>query len=187
MLSGNFAAMSRIGKQPITVPDGVTVDIKDRIVSVKGSKGELSFTHHPVISVELKDNEIICAVAKQNKQSQALWGTTRARIANLITGVNEGFKKQLELHGVGYRAGLKGKDLELNVGYSHPVLIKAPEGVTFGVEKEVITVEGYDIEVVGQVAADIRKVRPPEPYKGKGIRYVGEQVRRKVGKVVGTA
>lgn len=179
--------MSRIGKQPISIPDGVTVEIQDRVVSVKGPKGELTFTHHPTIAVELNDKELTCTIAKKSKESSALWGTTRARIANLVLGVSEGFTKKLELHGVGYRAGLKGKDLELNVGYSHPVVIKAPEGITFTVEKEGITVEGFDTEVVGQIAADIRKVRPPEPYKGKGIRYVDEQVRRKVGKVVGAA
>ncbi|MEX1112190.1 MAG: 50S ribosomal protein L6 [Candidatus Andersenbacteria bacterium] len=179
--------MSRIGKQPIPFPSNVTVEDKDGTVHVKGPKGELSYTYHPGIGVIIKDGEMVCTVVRKSKQSGALWGTNRANLANLVLGVQEGFKKQLELHGVGYRAHLKGKDIELAVGYSHPVLIKAPEGITFTVEKEVITIEGIDTNLVGQVSADIRKVRPPEPYKGKGIRYVGEKVRRKVGKVVGAS
>lgn len=179
--------MSRIGKQPITIPEGVTVTLDNRVVKVEGPKGSLTRNLHPDISVKIEGNVITTSVGRKSKQASAQWGTTRAVIASLIRGVSEGVKKQLELHGVGYRAGMKGKDLELNVGYSHPVLIKAPEHVTFSVEKEVITVEGVDPVVVGQIAADIRKVRKPEPYKGKGIRYVGEHVRRKVGKVVGAA
>lgn len=179
--------MSRIGKQPVALPDGVSASVDSGVVTVKGPKGELSYKVHPTIAVEVKDGEVVCTVARNSKQSAALWGTTRAQIANLVTGVTEGFTKKLEMHGVGYRASVKGKDLELVVGYSHPVLVKAPEGVTFTVEKELITVEGIDAYTVGQIAAEIRDVRRPEPYKGKGIRYQDEQVRRKVGKVVGTA
>lgn len=179
--------MSRVGKAPIVLPDGISVTIEGQLVTISGPKGELQWNVHPAIAVEQQDKELVCTIARNTKQSQALWGTTRAVLQNLVTGVSEGFKKQLELHGVGYRAALKGKDLELAVGYSHPVRIMAPEGITFGVEKEVITVEGIDAEKVGQMAADIRAVRSPEPYKGKGIRYVGEQVRRKVGKVMGSA
>lgn len=177
--------MSRIGKQPIAIPQGVTVTLDKDVVKVKGPKGELSHTVHRDIAVAIQDNEVVCTIARKSKQSQALWGTTRAIIANLIQGVTEGFKKQLEMHGVGYRAQLKGKDLQLAVGFSHPVVIKAPANITFGVEKETITIEGIDAQQVGQIAAEIRSIRPPEPYKGKGIRYVGEQIRRKVGKVVG--
>lgn len=179
--------MSRIGKQIIPVPSAVSVTISDDGVAVKGPKGELFFKPHRYIGVTKTDDGITCAVLKNSKQTAALWGTTRAVLANLVQGVNEGFKKQLEMQGVGYRASVKGANLELLIGFSHPVLIPAPAGITFKVEKEFITIEGVDKHMVGQVAADIRKVRPPEPYKGKGIRYVGEKVRRKVGKVVGVA
>lgn len=178
--------MSRIGKQPITIPTDVTVTIDGRTVVVSGKKASLSFRLHPHIKAVVADTVLTCEVVKKTKEASALWGTTRARLANMVTGVTQGFQKQLELQGVGYRAALKGKDLELSLGFSHPIKIKAPESITFLVEKEIITISGPDIVEVGQVAADIRKLRPPEPYKGKGVRYVGEKVRRKVGKVVGT-
>lgn len=179
--------MSRIGKQPIAIPTGVTVLLTDSLVTVKGPKGELSFKPHRHIGVEQVEQTLVCSIKHKTKQSSALWGTTRAILSNLLTGVSQGFEKKLEMQGVGYRAAVKGKNLELLVGFSHPVLIKAPEGISFTVEKEFITITGIDKHAVGQVAADIRLVRPPEPYKGKGIRYVGEKVRRKVGKVVGAA
>jgi len=178
--------MSRIGKKIIEIPQGVEVMVNGASVAVKGPKGELSLAVHHDIKVTMEGNVLTCEVARNTKQSNALWGTMRALIANMVLGVTDGFEKKLELQGVGYRAALKGKNLELQVGYSHPVLVEADEGITFGVEKEIITIQGIDAKLVGQVAADIRKVRPPEPYKGKGIRYVGENVRRKVGKVVGT-
>lgn len=178
--------MSRIGKQPISIPSGVTVTVDRGVVTVKGGRGTLEFTVPALIEVTADSGTVTCSVKRTTKASSALWGTTRARIANMVTGVATGFKKQLELQGVGYRAALKGKDLELALGFSHPVKVAAPAGITFAVEKEIITVEGPDIVQVGQVAADIRKLRKPEPYKGKGVRYVGEHVRRKVGKVVGT-
>lgn len=178
--------MSRIGKNPIPIPAGVTVTIDGQTVKVKGPKGELTHEVHRHISVSQKGQDLVCEVKHAGKESSALWGTTRAVLANLVTGVTQGFKKELELHGVGFRGAVKGKNLELQVGFSHPVVVTAPEGITFGVEKELITIEGPDAYLVGQVAADIRLIRPPEPYKGKGIRYVGEVVRRKVGKVVGT-
>lgn len=177
--------MSRIGKQPIPLPAGVTASVNGSVVTVKGPKGELTAIVHPHMNVEIKDGAIVVSVAKKSKQAAALWGTTRANLANLVQGVTEGFKKQLELQGVGYRANLKGKDIELQVGFSHPVLIKAPEGIAFTVEQEIVTVAGINKQLVGQVTASIRAVRKPEPYQGKGIRYVGEVVRRKVGKVVG--
>jgi len=178
--------MSRIGKQPISLPEGVTITIDGRNVTVAGKKATLNFRTHPHIKVAVVDQVIQCEVIKNSKEASALWGTTRARVANMVKGVAEGFTKKLELQGVGYRAALKGKDLELALGFSHPIKIKAPETITFTVEKEFITITGPDIVEVGQIAADIRKLRPPEPYKGKGVRYVGEIVRRKVGKVVGT-
>lgn len=179
--------MSHIGKKLITLPEGVAASVADRVVSVKGPRGELTFKHHPDIEVKITERrELSCKPIRDSKKSAALWGTTRARIANMVEGVSAGFRRLLELQGVGYRAALKGKDLELSVGFSHPVKIVSPEGISFTVAKELITVEGNDKQAVGEIAARIRAVRPPEPYKGKGIRYQGEHVRRKVGKVVGT-
>jgi large subunit ribosomal protein L6 len=179
--------MSRIGKNPVVLPEGVTASVDGQGVTVKGPKGELSHTAPRDIGVRLEDGALVCHVVRNTKQTPALWGTTRAILANMAQGVSEGFQKKLELHGVGYRAAMKGKDLELSLGYSHPVVIQAPEGITFAVDKDGIVVEGIDAYRVGQVAADIRATRPPEPYKGKGVRYAGEQIRRKVGKVVGSA
>jgi len=178
--------MSRIGKDPIAIPNGVTVNVDEEKVQVKGPKGELGYSVHPDIAVAVEDGRVVCSVKRESKQAAALWGTNRARVANLIKGVSEGFSKELELVGVGYKAKMKGRDLELVVGYSHPVLVKAPSGIDISVDGEMVKVEGADVVLVGQVAADIRKVRKPEPYKGKGVRYKGEHVRRKVGKIVGT-
>lgn len=180
--------MSRIGKQPIVLPEGITASVDGNVVRVQGPKGELVYTAHPAIAIKVEDGKILCQPFAEaaGKAVPALWGTTRANLANLVTGVRAGYRKRLELQGVGYRAALKGKDVELQVGFSHPVLVKAPEGITFTVDKEGILVEGIDKQLVGQVAASIRAVRKPEPYQGKGIRYAGEIVRRKVGKVVGT-
>ena len=177
--------MSRIGQQPIELPSGVTVNIKDRAVEVKGPKGTLSFVLPAGILVAQKENSL--NVQPEHKDSKkALWGTVRAVIANMVEGVHKGFEKRLEIHGVGYRAQVKGDTLELLVGFSHPVLIKAPDHVSFAVEKNLVTVSGIDKAQVGEVAANIRKVRKPEPYKGKGIRYEGETVRRKAGKKAAT-
>lgn len=178
--------MSRIGKQSIAIPSGVEVTVQGQDVHVQGPKGQLDIAVHPVIAVSVQDAALHCVIQHDTKKSSALWGTMRAILANAVHGVHEGFTKQLELQGVGYRASLQGKNLQLLVGFSHPVVIEAPEGISFTVEKEIVTVQGFDAYTVGQVAANIRKVRPPEPYKGKGIRYVGEHVRRKVGKVVGS-
>ena len=185
MLFGNIS-MSRIGKQPILIPNGVTVTVDGSVVNVKGPKGTLAIPVHEDIAVAVEGSELVCSISHKTKKAPALWGTMRAILANAVNGVHEGFTKKLELQGVGYRAALQGKNIQLLVGYSHPVVVEAPEGITFSVEKEIITITGFDAYVVGQVAANIRKIRPPEPYKGKGIRYVGEHVRRKVGKVVGT-
>jgi len=174
--------MSRVGKKPILIPENVEVKIEGNKVVVKGPKGELSREVRPEIKVEVKDKEIVVSPQKETKQTQAFWGLTRALIANMVKGVTEGFEKKLEIQGIGFRANLEDQDLVLNVGFSHPVRIKAPEGVNFSVEKNIITVSGIDIEKVSQTAAKIRKIKPPEPYKGKGIRYLGEQIRRKLGK-----
>ncbi len=174
--------MSRIGKQPILIPEGVEVKIEDRIVVIKGPKGELSQEYCPEIIVETDNNNIIVAVRKETKRSKALWGLTRTLLANNIGGVINGYKKKLSMIGLGYKAHVEGEDLILQVGFSHPVEIKKIAGIVFEVEKNVISVSGIDKAKVGQVAAKIRKIKPPEPYKGKGIRYENEEVKIKVGK-----
>jgi large subunit ribosomal protein L6 len=175
--------MSRVGKAPVAVPSGVDIEIDGNHVTVKGSKGELERDFNERIAFEIEDDVLTVTRPDDSRESKALHGLSRALINNMVLGVSEGFKKDLEIQGVGYRAALKGKDIELQVGYSHPVLVEAPEGITFDVpEPTRISVSGIDKEKVGQVAANIRKVRPPEPYKGKGIRYAGEYVRRKAGK-----
>ena len=175
--------MSRIGKMPIAVPSGVDVTVEGATIKVKGSKGELSRTLSDRVSIDLADGTLTVNRVDDSREARALHGLTRALVFNMVTGVAEGYTKSLEIQGVGYRAAMKGSDLELQVGFSHPVVVEAPEVITFEVpEPTRINVSGIDKELVGQVAADIRKIRPPEPYKGKGIRYVGEYVRRKAGK-----
>ena len=175
--------MSRIGKLPIHVPAGVTVTIKDNVVTVKGPKGELVQAVNPDIQVAIEDGVVHLTRPTDDKNHRALHGLYRALIHNMVVGVSEGYKKELELVGVGYRAALKGTDLELQLGYSHPVVVPAPENIAFEVPSQTeIIVKGISKEQVGQVAANIRAWRKPEPYKGKGIRYEGEYVRRKLGK-----
>jgi large subunit ribosomal protein L6 len=175
--------MSRIGRQPIPVPDGVTVDVKPGHVSDKGPKGELDQPVSADMKVELADSAVTVARPTDRGEHRALHGLTRSLIANMVQGVTEGYEKRLEIQGVGYRAQLKGKALELALGFSHPISVEAPEGIEFEVPQPTeIIVRGIDKQQVGQIAADIRKRRPPEPYKGKGVRYAGEQVARKVGK-----
>lgn len=175
--------MSRIGKMPVHVPAGVDVTIDGTTVTVKGKKGELTRTFQPTMNIKQEGDDIVITPADDERQTNAYWGLTRSLLNNMVLGVSEGFEKKLELVGVGYRASLKGKDLEMQLGFSHPVLVKCPEGITFEVPSQTeINVLGASKEQVGQVAADIRKWRKPEPYKGKGIRYVGEYVRRKAGK-----
>ena len=175
--------MSRIGKQPIPVPAGVQVQIEPGLVRVNGPKGELSERVSPAISVEQSDGELTVTRPTDRGEHRALHGLTRTLIANMVTGVTDGYEKRLEIQGVGYRARLQGKSLELSVGYSHPVSVTAPEGIEFEVPAPTqVVVRGIDKQLVGEIAARIRRTRPPEPYKGKGIRYAGEHVRRKVGK-----
>jgi len=175
--------MSRIGRKPVPVPDAVTVSLAPGNIAVKGPKGELNQTYSHDMTVSQEDGTILVARPTDRGEHRALHGLTRSLIANMVEGVTDGFEKRLEIQGVGYRAALKGKNLELALGYSHPVPIEAPEGIDFEVPVPTeIIVRGIDKQLVGQVAADIRKRRPPEPYKGKGIRYKGEQVLRKVGK-----
>ena len=175
--------MSRIGKMPVTLPSGVDVEVAGTRVRVKGSKGQLSREFTDRVSFQIEDGVVTVAREDDTRESRALHGLSRALLANMVQGVSEGFSKVLEIQGVGYRASLKGSNIELLVGFSHPVDVPAPEGITFEVpEPTRIVVSGIDKEQVGQVAAEIRRVRPPEPYKGKGIRYAGEYVRRKAGK-----
>ena len=175
--------MSRIGKQPIPVPSGVTVTIEPEVVRVSGPRGNLEERKPREIAVEQQDGEIVVTRPTDRGEHRALHGLTRSLIYNMVHGVTEGYEKRLQIQGVGYRAALRGRDIELAVGYSHPVQIKAPDGIDFEVPQPTqIVVRGIDKQAVGEVAARIRKVRPPEPYKGKGIRYDGEYVARKVGK-----
>lgn len=174
--------MSKIGNQPIIVPAGIQVQLDGNLITVMGPKGELKKNIPSEIKVEIKDGQIILTPAKKTKKTSAFWGLSRMLIANMVEGVNRGFEKKLELEGVGYKVALQGKNLFLNLGFSHPVEFKVLPGIDFKVEKNAITVSGIDKELVGQVAADIRDLRPPEPYKGKGIRYQGEVIKRKAGK-----
>ena len=175
--------MSRIGRQPIQLPSGVSVSISPGRVMVNGPLGELSQQVPARMLVEQQDAAVVVTRPSERGDDRALHGLTRSLIANMVEGVTSGFHKRLEIQGVGYRAALRGADLELNVGFSHPVVMKAPQGITFEVSTPTeVIVKGIDKQQVGQAAAEIRRVRPPEPYKGKGIRYEGEYVRRKVGK-----
>jgi len=188
--------MSRIGKKPILIPNGVEIKIDGQKVIVKGQRGELAKEIHPDIRVELKDKQIVISpfldltqekdkkklTGNQIKKIKALWGLSRVLIANMITGVSVGFEKKLEINGIGFKAEVSGNELILSVGFSHPVKLPIPTGLQVTVAKNIITVSGNDKEAVGQFAAVIRAVRPAEPYKGKGIKYVGEVIRRKLGK-----
>jgi large subunit ribosomal protein L6 len=175
--------MSRIGKKPIPVPSGVTARVEGQTVSVKGPRGELSRSLHREMQIALDGDQITVARPSEEKKHKALHGLTRTLVANMVEGVSKGFVKTLELQGVGYKAEAKPYGVNLIVGFSHPVKYEAPKGIKISVEgNTVVKIEGVDKEAVGQVAAELRSVRPPEPYKGKGIRYQGEQVRRKAGK-----
>ena len=176
--------MSRIGKLPVTVPSGVEVTLDGRLVTVKGPKGTLSHTLAEPISAERsEDGAVVVKRPDDERKSRALHGLSRTLVNNLVVGVTSGYEKKLEIVGVGYRVALKGSDLEFALGYSHPVKVEAPEGITFAVETPTrFSVSGIDKQLVGEVAANIRKLRKPDPYKGKGVRYAGEKIRRKVGK-----
>ena len=175
--------MSRIGRLPIAVPSGVDVTIDGRTVTVKGPKGTLSRSLHPDIAVSQEDGTIVVTRPTEQKNHKQLHGLTRTLVNNMVVGVTDGYRKGLEITGVGYRAALNGKKLQLNLGYSHPIEIDPPEGVSFEVESPIrLAVLGYDKELVGHIAAKVRATRKPEPYKGKGVRYAGEVIRRKAGK-----
>lgn len=180
--------MSRIGKKIRVVPAGVTFEVKANELTVKGPKGELKQTLHPHVSVIVNGSEVsVKVVNENNKKDRALWGTFSSIIENMIEGVTTGFKKQLEINGVGYKASLKGALLNLEVGFSHPVEVQPIPGIKFSVEKNIITIEGSDKQLVGEMAATIRRVKKPEPYKGKGIKYTDEVIRRKAGKTAAKA
>lgn len=176
--------MSRIGRMPVAVPAGVQVEINGSFVRVKGPKGELMRTFSPAISIAREGNDIVIRRSSDAAPHRALHGTTRAVLNNMITGVSAGFEKTLDIEGVGYRAEMSGSNLVLHLGFSHPVEINPPAGISFDVDTKArqVKIRGFDKEQVGQVAANIREIRPPEPYKGKGLRYTGERVRRKAGK-----
>lgn len=176
--------MSRIGRMPIAIPSGVTVEIQKNTVRVKGPKGELVRVFDPDMQIGMEDNRIIVQRPTDHRRHRALHGLTRALLNNMFLGVSQGFVRRLEIEGVGYRAEMQGNNLVLHVGYSHPVVIEPPTGISFEVDKSyrLVSVLGIDKELVGEMAARIRRTRPPEPYKGKGIRYAGEFVRRKAGK-----
>ncbi|PIZ95152.1 MAG: 50S ribosomal protein L6 [Candidatus Magasanikbacteria bacterium CG_4_10_14_0_2_um_filter_37_12] len=175
--------MSRVGKQTIEIPSGVTVELKNNMVVVKGPKGQLERVINSFVEIKIVDNQVTVDVKnKEDKKERSLWGTYAAHIKNMVMGVTEGFKKQLEINGVGYKVVMQGNDLKIDIGFSHPVLFKIPNELKASVEKNVITIEGPDKEMVGQISAEIRAIRKPEPYKGKGIKYMDEQIRRKAGK-----
>ena len=175
--------MSRIGKAPITVPAGVQVTLDGQTVSVKGPKGQLAWTVADEIEIKQEDGALTLSIREDNQRSRAMWGLSRSLVNNMVEGVTNGFERTLELVGVGYRAAMKGQNLSLQLGFSHDVDIVAPQGVSFVVPKQTeIKISGIDKQAVGEMAATIRKLRPPEPYKGKGVRYAGEKVRRKEGK-----
>ena len=174
--------MSRIGRKPINIPAGVTATIADGVITVKGPKGTLDFAYNPAMTVEVKDNVIEVTRPNDAKENRSLHGLTRTLISNMVTGVTEGYKKVLEVNGVGYKASKAGKTLTLNLGFSHPVEMIDPEGLSSAVDGNKIIVSGISKEKVGQYAAEIRDKRRPEPYKGKGIKYADEEIRRKVGK-----
>jgi large subunit ribosomal protein L6 len=177
--------MSRIGKQPVPIPDKVKIDIKDTTVRVEGPKGKVNKTFAPVVTITVADKKVVVAPIGETRFANAMYGTTRSIIASMVKGVTLGFMKELEIQGVGFKANLKGKQLDLALGYSHPILMDIPEGIKITVtEGTRLKVEGCDKQLVGAVTAEIRSYYPPEPYKGKGVRIVGERVRRKEGKTV---
>jgi large subunit ribosomal protein L6 len=175
--------MSRVGKYPVELPQGVQVAIADKILSAKGRLGELKMPMSDLVDIKVESNQVVVAPKSQESRSRMMWGTTRALIACMVRGVSQGYSRSMEITGTGYRATVAGKNLELNLGFSHPVVFPIPDGIKVTCERPTaIKVEGVDKRLVGQVAAEIRSFRPPEPYKGKGVRYADEQIRRKEGK-----
>ncbi len=174
--------MSRVGKKPISIPDKVNITYKDRMITVKGDKGTLTREIHPEVDLDISDGIINVTVSSETRQKRAFQGLVRSLVSNMVKGVNKGFERKLEINGIGYRAELKGKTLVFNLGYSHPVNFDLPEGIKAEVDKAGVVLSGIDNELLGRTAASIRMLRPPEPYKGKGIKYAGEHIQRKAGK-----
>lgn len=174
--------MSRVGKKPIQIPVKTKVVYKDRVLSVQGEKGVLTRTIHPDVDLKIEDRTMTILVSRQDKKTRALWGMTRALISNMVSGVSSGFERALEINGLGYRAELKGNNIELQLGYSHPIQFPLPDGITAKVDKNIIRLSGIDKDLLGLTASSIRRLRPPEPYKGKGVKYAEERIIRKAGK-----
>lgn len=179
--------MSRIGRQPISIPEKVKLDIKNQTVKVEGPLGSLALELPEVLNLKTETNKLLISPSREDKKARALWGLWRSLLANAVFGVEHGFEKKLEMVGLGFKAGKEGQNLQLSVGFSHQVIFKVPQGIETEVEKNIITVSGIDKQLVGEVAASIRRIKPPEPYKGKGIKYIDEIVRRKAGKAAKTA
>jgi large subunit ribosomal protein L6 len=174
--------MSRVGKKPIPIPEKTKITYKDKVLSVQGEKGVLTRTIHPDVDLKIEDKTMTILVDRQDKKTRALWGMTRALIANMVSGVSAGFERALEINGLGYRAELKGNSIELLLGYSHPIQFPLPDGITAKVDKNIIRLSGIDKDLLGLTASSIRRLRPPEPYKGKGVKYAEERIIRKAGK-----
>ena len=179
--------MSRVGNKPIPIPDKTKISYKDRLITVQGEKGTLSRSIHPLVDLEIEDGTVNVIMVNNDRKSRALQGLTRTLVANMITGVDKGFERILEINGIGFRAILNQRSIEFNLGYSNPILFDVPEGISVAIDRNnVIRLTGIDKEILGQTAASIRRLRPPEPYKGKGIKYAEERVRRKAGKAGAT-
>ena len=174
--------MSRVGKKPIEISDKIKVTYTDRVLTVSGEKGTLSRTIHPAVSLNIDDSMLTVSIDTMDKKTKSLWGMTRAVIANMVTGVSQGFERALEINGIGYRAEVKGNHIEFNLGYSHPIDFPLPDGISASIEKNIIKLSGIDKELLGFTASTIRRLRPPEPYKGKGVKYAEEYIQRKAGK-----
>lgn len=174
--------MSRVGKKPIGIPEKVKITYSDNLLSVQGEKGVLTRTIHPDVQLNIDSTSLTVSINQMDKKTKALWGMTRAVIANMVTGVSKGFERDLEINGIGYRAEVKGNSIEFNLGYSHPIDFSLPEGITAKIDKNIIKLIGIDKELLGYTASTIRAIRPPEPYKGKGVKYAEEKIQRKAGK-----
>jgi len=174
--------MSRVGKKPVEIPEKVKVEYKDKVVTVKGEMGTLTSMVNPSIDLDIKEKFILVTMEKETRPNMALQGLTRSLVANMIKGVTKGFERSLEINGIGYRAEVKGNTIVFNLGYSHPINFELPKGISASVDRSIVKISGIDNQLLGQTAATIRKLRPPEPYKGKGIKYVEERIRRKAGK-----
>jgi large subunit ribosomal protein L6 len=174
--------MSRVGKKPIEISDKIKITYSDRILTVSGDKGTLTQTIHPDVNLNIEDKSLTVTIENKDKKTRSLWGMTRALVANMVTGVSKGFERSLEINGIGYRAEMNGKNILFNLGYSHPIDFPLPEGISAVIEKNIIKLSGIDKDLLGYTASTIRSLRPPEPYKGKGVKYADEYIQRKAGK-----